>query len=473
MSGFNKRKDFFNFAAFILSDIFCIECSLFLAYITRYSFGYHFGNSIYQTMAVVIVFVYFCVLFFSQAYKNILTRGYLEEFINTLSTTFMIMLVFLLYTFLTQTSQDYSRIIVALFPIYSLILIYVARIILKKLLMTKHKHTKNRNIVTVITTKKSAYKLIKQQKLDAKNYISSFVIVDEDLKGKTIKSIPVVANRFSVDSYLLLNRVDEVFLITSNDIYSEFFYDEIEQMCDKMGIVLHKTLYNEPLAEGYSVNNILGYTVLSHNIVNMSTRDIIVKRFFDIIGGLIGCLFTLILIIIIGPIIYFSSPGNIFFSQNRVGRNGKVFKIYKFRSMYLDAEERKKELLKQNKVKDGMMFKIDKDPRIIKGIGSFIRKTSIDEFPQFLNILKGDMSLVGTRPPTIDEWKKYKAHHKKRLAIKPGLTGMWQISGRSNITDFEEVVKLDTTYIANFSLKLDLKILVKTFLVVFKKEGSA
>ena len=138
----------------------------------------------------------------------------------------------------------------------------------------------------------------------------------------------------------------------------------------------------------------------------------------------------------------------------------------------MDAEERKKELMKQNKVKDGMMFKMDHDPRIIKGVGNFIRKTSIDEFPQFFNVLKGDMSLVGTRPPTVDEWDKYELHHRARMAMKPGITGMWQVSGRSDITDFEQIVKLDTQYICNWSIGLDLKILCQTVSAVLKHKGA-
>lgn len=140
--------------------------------------------------------------------------------------------------------------------------------------------------------------------------------------------------------------------------------------------------------------------------------------------------------------------------------------------MYMDAEERKKELMAQNNIKDGMMFKMDDDPRIIKGIGNFIRDYSLDEFPQFWNVLKGDMSLVGTRPPTVDEWEKYDLHHRTRLAIKPGLTGLWQVSGRSKITDFEEVVRLDTEYIKKWSIGQDMKILLKTVGVVLGKEGS-
>ena len=199
----------------------------------------------------------------------------------------------------------------------------------------------------------------------------------------------------------------------------------------------------------------------------------------DICGGLAGCILTGIIFLFVAPAIYIKSPGPIFLSQYRVGKNGRKFKIYKFRSMYMDAEERKKELMKQNRVSDGLMFKLENDPRVIgsekgpgKGIGNFIRKTSLDEFPQFFNVLKGDMSLVGTRPPTVDEWEKYELHHRARLAIKPGLTGMWQVSGRSEITDFEEVVKLDTKYISEWSFMLDIRILFKTVLIVLGQKGS-
>lgn len=148
----------------------------------------------------------------------------------------------------------------------------------------------------------------------------------------------------------------------------------------------------------------------------------------------------------------------------------------------MDAEERKAELMSQNKM-EGLMFKMDYDPRIIgsekkdkngnpKGIGNFIRKTSLDEFPQFWNVLKGDMSLVGTRPPLISETNFYELHHRARLAIKPGITGMWQVSGRSDITDFEEVVRLDKEYITNWNIGLDIKILFKTVMVVLRKDGS-
>ena len=157
--------------------------------------------------------------------------------------------------------------------------------------------------------------------------------------------------------------------------------------------------------------------------------------------------------------------------------------MFKIRSMYMDADARKQELMKQNRVSSGMMFKLDFDPRIIgneqlpdgtrkTGIGEFIRRTSIDELPQGFNVLLNQMSLVGTRPPTVDEWEKYELHHRARLATKPGITGMWQVSGRSEITDFEEITRLDTEYIENWSIGLDIRILIKTVGTVLAHRGA-
>ena len=201
-----------------------------------------------------------------------------------------------------------------------------------------------------------------------------------------------------------------------------------------------------------------------------NSTALIVKRAIDIIGGLVGTIVSLPIILITAIPLLIESPGPLIFKQQRIGKNGRIFNIYKIRSMYVDAEERKKALMEQNKM-DGFMFKMDNDPRITK-VGKFIRKTSIDELPQFWNVLKGDMSLVGTRPPTIDEFEQYESHHKRRLSLNPGITGLWQVSGRSDIQDFEEVVKLDCEYIDNWSLWLDIKILFKTVGVVLTHKGA-
>ena len=238
-----------------------------------------------------------------------------------------------------------------------------------------------------------------------------------------------------------------------------------------MGITVHVILDYEIMnLQNVSMTKLGDYSILTTSIGRATVGELLVKRIADIIISLIGLIFTGILTVFLAPVIKMQAPGPVFFAQKRVGKNGKIFKMYKFRSMYTDAEERKKELMDQNEMQ-GLMFKMENDPRIFPA-GNFMRKTSIDEFPQFLNILKGDMSLVGTRPPTLDEYEKYDQHHLSRLAMKPGLTGMWQTSGRSDITDFEEIVKLDNYYIRNFSLGLDVKIIIKTFGAVLLRKGS-
>lgn len=219
-----------------------------------------------------------------------------------------------------------------------------------------------------------------------------------------------------------------------------------------------------------SVEEYGNVSMITLKATKRSFGDMVLKRCMDIVGGLIGLIISLPIIGITAIPLKLESQGPLLFKQKRVGLNGRVFYIYKLRSMYMDAEERKKDLMAKNEM-NGLMFKITDDPRITK-VGKFIRKTSIDELPQFFNVLKGDMSLVGTRPPTLDEYNRYESHHKRRLSMKPGITGMWQVSGRSNIEDFEDVVKLDVTYIDHWSIWLDLKILAKTVLVVFGHVGA-
>ena len=210
------------------------------------------------------------------------------------------------------------------------------------------------------------------------------------------------------------------------------------------------------------------------SVVNFSTTfyrssDVALKRVIDIIGSLVGLIICGLVSIFLAPLIK-RDGGPAIFVQDRVGRNGRVFKFYKFRSMRVDAEEIKKDLMSQNQMQGGM-FKIENDPRITK-IGHFIRKTSLDELPQFWNVLKGDMSLVGTRPPTLDEYESYTPEQKRRLSFKPGITGLWQVSGRSEITDFDEVVKLDVAYMDGWTIWRDIKILLKTIKVVVMKDGA-
>jgi len=301
-------------------------------------------------------------------------------------------------------------------------------------------------------------------------HVNSIAIWDMSSIGDILEGVEVVADKDNIVDMVKRNVVDEVLICLPNDYNIEI--EELILALENMGVIIHLKL---ELFHDLNVKNKIVEDYAGHQVITFSTNyfnewNAILKRIIDMIGGLIGCLFAIIITLILAPIILIESPGPIFFSQIRVGKNGRKFKIYKFRSMYRDAEKRKKDLMEQNEMK-GLMFKMTDDPRITK-VGKFIRKTSLDEFPQFFNVFKGDMSLVGTRPPTQDEFEQYEGWHKRRLSFKPGLTGMWQVSGRSDIEDFEDVVKMDLQYIDNWSILLDVKILIKTVGVVFLRRGS-
>lgn len=204
--------------------------------------------------------------------------------------------------------------------------------------------------------------------------------------------------------------------------------------------------------------------------VNTARSYLVIKRTIDIIGSFCGLVVLSVLFVVIAILIKIEDPkGKVFFKQLRVGKDGKEFYMYKFRSMASDAEERLKELLAHNEV-SGAMFKMKDDPRVTK-VGRFIRKTSLDELPQLLNVLKGNMSLVGPRPPLPREVAEYSWHDKQRLLVVPGCTGLWQVSGRSNV-GFTEMVELDLKYIKERSFLLDTKIIVKTIFVLFGSKNA-
>ncbi len=226
----------------------------------------------------------------------------------------------------------------------------------------------------------------------------------------------------------------------------------------------------QPETHQWSIDTLQGVPFFTMHTTNFDANGIMYKRIMDLCGGTVGFLIFLLLYPFVAVALKMDSPGPVLFKQKRVGQNGRVFGLYKFRSMCQDAEARKQELMDRNEM-NGLMFKMTDDPRITK-VGRFLRSTSLDEFPQFINVLKGEMSLVGTRPPTLDEVEKYQSWHLKRIAAKPGITGLWQVSGRNKINDFDEVVKLDCRYLDQWRFSDDVKILFRTVAVVLKRKGA-
>lgn len=467
---------------FIVLDMICLQLAFILAYAFR-GYGFNvYGDILYRNMAIFLGFADLVVIFTSGTMKSVLKRGHYKEFVTTLKNAVAVGALAIAYLFIIQEGQSFSRMILITTIVIYLVLSYAIREIWKNSLHKKMENGGDKKLL-IITSKAVAENVVHsmQENNYARYSLAGVVVIDEDCTGEKICGVPVVAGESDVPMYVCQEWIDEVLIVISEDLpYPDGLIDKLTET----GVTVHLNLakITNQTGKRQFVEKVGSYTVLTTSLNYASFGQLFLKRLMDICGGLVGCIFTGIITIFVGPAIYLASPGPIFFSQERVGKNGKKFKMYKFRSMYMNAEARKAELMKENKLGDGKMFKMDFDPRVIgnkvlpdgshkTGVGDFIRRTSLDEFPQFFNVLKGDMSIVGTRPPLISETNLYEPRHKVRLAIKPGITGMWQVSGRSDITDFEEVVRLDKEYIENWDIGLDIKILLKTVMVVVKKDG--
>jgi exopolysaccharide biosynthesis polyprenyl glycosylphosphotransferase len=274
------------------------------------------------------------------------------------------------------------------------------------------------------------------------------------------KSWTTILNQFVIDEVLVVGAYHDAPALA-----------ELGQACAERGLTFR--ILSElpaPSVGRYDVEDLgAGRFVISLEVVPLDLPLLVIKRAIDIVSAILGLACCAILYPIYAAWLRRVSPGLVLFRQVRVGRNGRTFILYKFRTMYPDAEQRLKPLLNSNQM-SGALFKIKGDPRIIPG-GRFMRATHLDEMPQFLNVLRGDMSLVGTRPPTPAEAAQYKNHHHRRLSMRPGITGLWQVKGNRSVKDFEEVVRLDCDYIDNWSLWLDAKLILKTCTEVLKAEG--
>ncbi len=473
--GWSKHLDFFIIDEIVLHIAFV--CAM---YVRLGELPYE--EAMYRSLAIVLALSDALVQMFFNTMHNVVKRGPGRELLETVKHCLMVFFAATAYLFAGQTGDTYSRLVLLYTLVLHFMLGYITRILWKHVLANIGAAVGRKTTMLVVLqpeTAETTLKRLLERKVEGYRIVGA--IINGGTELKEIEGVPVVTTLDNAADYICREWVDSVYIDCPSTA------PEIAQLmedCRQMAVPLH---YHVPgmgvFGEKQFVERIGGTTVLTTTINYATPAQNLAKRCLDLLGGLVGSIFALLIMLIIGPIIKIKSPGPILFKQERIGQNGKRFKIYKLRSMYMDAEERKKELMAQNRVSDGMMFKMDFDPRIIgnrilpdgtrkTGIGEFIRKTSLDEFPQFFNVLAGQMSLVGTRPPTPDEWEKYQYHHRARLACKPGITGMWQVSGRSEITDFEEVVKLDTEYITNWSFGLDIKLLFKTIAVVFMHKGA-
>jgi len=469
MNQFNRKYKLIETYSLLAIDILCILA----AYIGAL-FLYRHKHEVTQTdYLLCLLLMLFCLLYtlVMDWNRTFFGRGYYVEAVAILKYEGSMIIAAGFILFLIKQASNTSRGVFVYFAAMNFVFTYIAHIAFKKYMRTYYRTSRSSDKVLVVTTSDAIGQVLKDiHGDDAWSYqVTALALLDKSLTGEEVNAIPVVADKDTLFENVQHSELDVVFIHLP-----DYGREEIRDMIigfEKMGVTCHYSVDIDGLdIPGKSVGKFAGHMVVTYAAAVFDYRRMLVKRCIDIVGALVGMLITIVLTPFIALAIVINSPGPIFFSQTRIGKNGRRFKMYKFRSMYMNAEERKKELMKQNEVQ-GLMFKMDDDPRITK-VGKFIRKTSLDELPQFYNVLMGDMSLVGTRPPTEDEFEQYSLYYRRRLSITPGLTGMWQVSGRSDIKDFDEVVKLDLQYIDNWSLSLDFKILLQTVGVVLFGKGS-
>ena len=468
---YQRKSNFLNVMIMIV-DALCITLSLITANYIRNGKAFVSDNERmdFGLMLAGCLMAFFVWNLYKNLYGDMFLRDPFSELIHIIGNNAVIFSGAAVLLYFVKCLEAYSRLVFVYFIVLDCILMFIVHLAWKRVLPSLYWRMGMARKVLLVADKEHAEGLVK----NVRN-IGGFgvdlvgIVLLDGFCEKNINGIKVAARSEELIEFCQGASLDEVYLAVGDTDERKL---AIMNTLSEMGIIVH---YQIPVPElAGAKQKVLSQTGSAYHVTYASRMvpggQLLVKRAMDICGALIGCVFLGLITIIFGPLIKLESPGPIFFAQNRVGKNGRIFKMYKFRSMYADAEERKKELMAQNEM-SGFMFKMENDPRITRS-GAFMRKTSLDEFPQFINILKGDMSLVGTRPPTLDEFAQYSPYHKKRLSFRPGLTGMWQVSGRSDITDFEEIVRLDVEYIENWSVGLDIKILLKTVLAVFRGSGA-
>lgn len=451
------------------ADAFCIILAGYGAYYIR---QYIVGSPMYitsQMFAVSIIFV-MVVNNYAMASHYLYTdrkTSSLVELMWPVLKSVVVSFAFLSTAIVLLKEDHYSRMFLLIFASLSYLLIIVQRVLVNSYLQSKSKNGFKLHKILIVGSPERA-KIVSE--IFEKQLSWGHVVLGRlSLSAENNGCSDCIGTLEKLPNVLRYNEVDEVVFAFDGD--KSIDLSEYLHLCQKMGIQVRilPSLWNK-----YDLNlsfehcqRVPFITIRSGNI---NATGLLYKRTMDIVGGLVGTLLFLIIYPFISLAIKLDSKGPVIFKQKRVGRHGRVFNLYKFRSMYMDAEDRKKALIEKNQM-NGAMFKIENDPRITR-MGNWLRRFSIDEFPQFINVLKGEMSLVGTRPPTLDEVREYMPEHLKRISAKPGITGLWQVSGRNEIKEFEKVVELDCQYLDNWRFSDDLKIIAKTCLVVLKRKGA-
>lgn len=454
---------------FLVVDAVCIILAGYLAYYVSYINAggvIPVESMVFYAALLSMMFINSYMMGRFRLYSDARPKSYIELGWSVLKS------IVLDFSFLTAglyfyRDIHYSRDFIGYFAVFSFALILFVRICCKFYLdhLSPKSFSVQRILIVGGPERSARVRCILEEQISWGHEIVGRVSVREE---KT-PSPDLLGTLAHLPDILTAHSIDEVVFAVSGDRSVEL--GPHLAYCRKIGIPVrilpalwdaHNTIFSMEVCQG------VPFLTMQANRFNAS--GLLYKRMLDILGGVVGTLLFLVMYPFVAIAIKLDSPGRVLFEQKRIGQHGRIFNLYKFRTMCADAEDRKAELLANNEM-NGAIFKLHNDPRITR-VGRFLRKTSLDEFPQFLNVLKGEMSLVGTRPPTLEEVERYRPEHLKRISAKPGITGLWQVSGRNKITDFDQIVELDCRYLDHWRFSVDLKILMKTVFVVLQRKGA-
>ena len=454
-----EGRGFYNITLACLQSILVSLLAYILIAITETKIGL---NTVF-----VLFFLHFAAFYISGYGKDFFKRDQSPELVETIKyIIFYALLISFSSFFLKENFVISRRGMIYLLSLYG-VLNYLLSFVVKRYWVHFSHNLKGSSKILLITATSRTEKVLDRLLTanDVQGKLAAVCVLD---KPDFFHERVVVVPREQLLSYATHEVVDEVFVNLPSEDYD---IGAIISQFETMGIdvTVNLNAFDKNLGRNKQIHEMAGLNVVTFSTNFYKPSHVIAKRVIDICGAIVGLIICGIVSIVLVPLIR-KDGGPAIFSQTRIGKNGRHFTFYKFRSMRIDAEAIKEQLMEQNTMQGGM-FKMDNDPRVTK-IGHFIRKTSLDELPQFWNVLIGDMSLVGTRPPTVDEYEKYTPEQKRRLSFKPGITGLWQISGRSAITNFDDVVKLDVAYIDGWTIWKDFEILLKTVKVVLMRDGA-
>ena len=422
-------------------------------------------------LSYVVMLPSFCIVFFlfMNYYRmyNKATLLFTDIVIkNTASSFIFSSIVLFMYLFLAYNTT-FSRIFLVVFIFAAFIAIITEKLIL---LQIRKILTPRNNTIYIGDVSGNTHEYEEFLKHAQLSSFSIFVLGYIDIYETNTEGGARLGNIIDFETILRNHPCFQV--VFSQSAVDKIDLDPFLNIANEMGVVSRVLLDISHINNyNWDVSSFGLYPMLTYYNKSIDPFLLAIKRLIDIAGSLLGIILSSPIMLITAIAIKIDSAGPVLFKQKRVGLNGKKFNILKFRSMVNDAEMKKKELEAQNEMGDARLFKMKDDPRITK-VGKLIRKTSIDELPQFFNVLKGDMCLVGTRPPTVSEVAQYDRRHLRRISIKPGITGIWQTNGRNSIRDFEQIVQMDLYYIDNWSLYLDFKLMLKTIVVLLNKDGA-